>query len=136
MFLLVFFALLLRRWRSLFFFYVDRIYATRALLIFIRIIRALIFSMSRLFADKAVKFFIFDLVLWFLERSRIVAKVIKFIISTRWFCVCVSIEFIFWFIFVRFVIFIEIFIVFRLMISVNSVCFTLITLYYFFLHYN
>ena len=134
--LLVFFASLSRRRRSLFFFCIDRIYATRALLVFIRIIRTLILSMFRLFADKAVKFFIFDLVLWFLERSRIVAKVIKFIISTRWFCVCVSIEFIFWFIFVRFVIFIKIFVVFELMINVNSVCFTLITLHYFFLHYD
>ena len=136
MFLLIFFVSLSRRRRSLFFFCIDRIYATRALLIFIRIIRALILSMFRLFADKAIKFFIFDLVLWFLKQSWIVAKVIKFIINARRFRVCVSIEFIFWFTFVRFVIVIKVFIVFRLMISVNSVCFTLITLYYFLLHYN
>ena len=134
--LLIFFASLLRRWRSFFFFCVDRIYATHVLFIFIWIIRTLIFSMLRLFADKAVKLFIFDLVLWFLERFRIVAKVIKFIVNTRWFCVCVSIEFIFWFTFVRFVIFIEIFVIFKLMISVNNVCFILITLHYFLLHYD
>ena len=136
MFLLIFFTSLSKRWRSFFFFCVDRIYATHALFIFIRIIRTLIFSMSRLFADKAIKLFIFDLILWLLERFQIVAKVIKFIISTRWFCVCVSIKFIFWFIFVKFVIFIKIFIVFRLMINVNSVYFTLITFHYFLLHYD
>ena len=135
MFLFIFFASLSKRWRNLFF-CVDRIYAIYALFIFIRIIWALILLMSRLFANKTIKLFIFDFVFWFLERFRIVAKVIKFIINTRWFCVCVSIEFIFWLIFVKFVIFIKIFIIFRLMINVNSVCFTLITLHYFFLHYN
>ena len=136
MFLLIFFASLSRRWRSLFFFYINHIYAIRALLVFIQIIRTLILSMSRLFADKAIKLFIFDFVLWFFKRSRIVAKVIKFIVNTRWFCVCVSIEFIFWFTFIKFVIFIEIFVVFELMINISSVCFTLITFHYFFLHYN
>ena len=134
--LFIFFASLSRRWRSLFFFCVDRIYATYILFIFIQIIWTLILSMLRLFADKVVKFFIFDLVLWFLKRFRIVAKVIKFIINTRWFCACVSIEFIFWFTFVKFVIFIEIFVVLKLMINVNSVCFTLITFHYFLLHYD
>ena len=136
MFLLIFFASLSKWRRNLFFFCIDRIYATRALLVFIRIIQTLIFSMFRLFANKAVKFFIFDFVLWLLKRLRIVARIIKFIVNTRWFCVCVSIRFIFWLSFVRFMIFIEIFVVFKLMISVNSVCFTLITLHYFFLHYN
>ena len=136
MFLFVFFASLLKRRRNLSFFCIDCIYATHALLIFIWIIRTLILLISRLFADKAVKVFIFNLILWFFDRLWIVARIIKFIINIRWFCVCVSIKFIFQFSFVKFVIFIKIFVVFRLMINVNNVCFTLITLYYFLLHYD
>ena len=135
MFLFVFFVSLSKRRRSFFFFYIDRVYAIRALLIFIRIIRALIFSMFRLFANKTIKFFIIDFILWLLERFRIVMKIIELIIIARCRAVVMTFKFIIRFIFFEFKIVFEIFIILVLMISVSRVIIALITFHCFFLHY-
>ena len=130
-----FFISLSKRRRNFFFFCIDCVYATHALLAFIQIIRILILSMLRLDVNKTVKFFIIDFVLWLLKRFQIITKIIKFIIITRCRAVVVTLEFIIQFVFLEFKIVFEIFIIFVLMISVNRVFFALITFYRFLLHY-